>query len=128
MEADALDDIYNEFIQILLRYYNMSFPLKYIKFQNYKKYKWISETISKAKQTLNLLHKSYLQNTIEKQTYVNYKNYYTKLLRQEKAIFYRIQKKTSDNKSRTIWNIINTESGKNKSKKQIFKGFSHNNV
>lgn len=29
-ETDALNDIYNNFIQILLRYYNMSFSLKYI--------------------------------------------------------------------------------------------------
>lgn len=125
-EATTVDDMYNVFSRILISYFNSSFPLKSVKIQNNKKSKWITENIYSAKETLNLLHESYQQGKVTKQTYVDYKNYYTTLLIHEKSNYYETQIDNSYNKSKTIWNIINTEKGKHENKNQSFIEINHN--
>ena len=126
-EEGTVDDIYNTFITTLLSHFNSSFPLKSVKInKTTSQVQWISENIHKARETLNLLHESYQKGGVAKQTYVNYKNYYTNLLIQEKSHFYESQINNSCNKSKTIWNIINTEKGKTDNKSLPFKEINNN--
>nr|CAI5867235.1 unnamed protein product [Callosobruchus analis] len=113
-EAQDVNKMYNEFIEIIIKYFDLCFPIRKVEIKKNSRTTWITEDIYNAKETLNLLHELYLQKQIPKLTYTNYKNYYTFLLNQEKRITMKKKIRESDNKNKMIWNIINSESGKTK--------------
>ena len=111
-EASSVDDQYNCFIYNLCKYFDLAFPLKKVKTQNITQPRWISENIQNIKDNLNLFSELLQSKQITKAFFNDYKKYYTQTLLQEKRIFYKTKITKSDNKSKTIWNIIKTENGK----------------
>lgn len=126
-EAISVNDKYNNFITILLEHYNTSFPLKKVKIPTKKRPKWITQNILDAKETLNFLSELYQHNRLPKPVYTEYKTFYTNLLLNEKRKHYGQKIIESDNKPKTIWNIVNSETNKISLKNNKFQGIVLNN-
>lgn len=126
-EALTVDEKYNAFCAIICTHFNLAFPFKQFQSNKSRKPEWITNTVICAKETLNLLFELYIQNQIPKQTYNEYKVYYSDLVNQEKRKYYDNQISASDNKSKTIWNIIHKEKGIKKSKAEEFNSIKINN-
>ncbi|PNF21509.1 hypothetical protein B7P43_G13548 [Cryptotermes secundus] len=108
-----VDNMFNSFLNTYLRVFNGSFPLRKI-FHNYDNKVWLTAGIRilcQHKRTLHMLCRS-----IESPTLLAYYKKYSKILREvmkaAKRIYYNKLIVNSDNKSKTIWNIVNNETGK----------------
>lgn len=121
-EARTVDDMFDKFLRKLICYYNEAFPVRKLQQKKRTFFKWNSDNVYAAKETLKFLHELYLRNEITKQAYVKYKNFYNSLLVQEKKSFYDHIIQNSTNKSKTIWNIINNETVNNAKNKHKFCG------
>lgn len=126
-EASAVNDQYNYFIAKLSEYCNLAFPIKKIKVRRKQQFEWISDNIRHMKETLDFLLELLQSRRITSDFYTDYKRYYTQTLLEEKKKFYKAKVAESDNKPKTVWNIIKNENGKVKSNYHIFGGINHEN-
>lgn len=111
-KAETLDEKYNRFDSKLSYYFSMSFPLKKCNKIKNVKHPWNNDKIQTAKETLKLLAELCSKQSIAKPVYTQYKDYYSKLLLEEKKKYNDKLISTSDNKTKTTWQIINTHNNK----------------
>lgn len=117
--AQTVDNKYNNFDNIISCHFNNSFPLKKIKIRQTQQRKVISKEIDTAKETLKFLSELCPIEPLAKPIYKEHKDYYTKLLIEEKKKYNDELIITSENKSKTMWQIINSKNNKSNSNKNI---------
>lgn len=117
------NDNYSAFQKIINDNLNMHIPLCKIKIKPTKNKSWLTKGLKKS-----CLHKRVLKtilNETKSKVIKNYFNLYNKILKRSvktsKRLDYIKQMKASDNKVKTMWNIINNKTGKIKQK-------CHNNI
>lgn len=109
-----VEEKYNVFNKIFNYYFELAFPKTLIT-KKYKKSNWMSKEIQTKKQELIQLTNEYRQNAdtklkkILKHKKIAFKNN----IRKTKTKFFENQIKKSSNVQKTVWNIINSEVGKN---------------
>lgn len=102
------DLAYNYFLQEFRLFYNLCFPLKQIKIKVTNKPKWISKglkTCSKRKRALLWKYRKSPTST-NKFNYKKYAKLFKKIINLTKRAQNIYKIKTSDNKSKTTWQII----------------------
>jgi hypothetical protein len=108
-----VDNIFNSFLNTYLRAFNSSFPLRKI-FHNYDNKAWLTAGIRISCQHKRNLHM--LCKSTECHTLLAYYKKYSKILREvikaAKRIYYNKMIVNFNNKSKTIWNIVNNEISK----------------
>lgn len=113
---------YSNFLNVFKLFYDMCFPLKQIKIFINKKAKWITRGLkicSKRKRHLLWISRSKPSN-VNKNKYRSYSKLFKRIISLTKKAQNNYKIKTSDNKSKTVWQIIN-ESRFEKPKEQITK-------
>ena len=105
-------DIYSNFenfINVLDYYYKLSFKLVTINKNNYYTNKnWITNGIKISSKTLKNLNIQQKQGFIDINFYKKYKSIYRRVMREAKKMHYDNKILHSENKSKTVWNIINS--------------------
>ena len=107
----SLDDQYNSFISIILHYFNLCFPVCKRRIRNkctVSKNEWMDAELSKVKNTLSFLLECCSLNSNFRVIYNQYKEYYSKMILQKKKLYYDKLIDCSENKTKTIWQIINS--------------------
>lgn len=113
-----VNDNYNMFHSILTDILNKFIPIQKIKLQFKKKKLWLTTGIKKSCHNKRLLKFHALQSNSEL-LYHHYKTYekmLKKTVNTSKKLQYISQMKTSNNKIKTMWKIINERTNKNKLK------------
>ena len=115
-----INEIFNNFHNTLLRIFHASFPEKRLQLQHTDK-TWITKDIlTSIKNKRELYLRCRNSNNLElKNHYKSYCKLLTKIIRQAKTLHYRNQILKSDNKSRTVWNIVKSHTGKKIIKDEI---------
>jgi hypothetical protein len=111
--TDDINLMYNYFLNTYLRIFYASFPITRVTSQN-KYNRWITlgiQTSCKRKRELFLLNRL-LNNVVLKQYYKKYCNILVKVIREAKRITFSTRISKSHNKTKTTWNIINEQLGK----------------
>ena len=108
-----INEIFNNFHNTLLRIFHASFPEKRLQLQHTDQ-TWITKGILTS---INNKRELYLRcrnsnNLKLKNYYKSYCKLLTKIIRQAKTLHYRNLILKSDNKSRTVWNIVKSHTGK----------------
>jgi len=108
-----VDEIFNSFHNTFLRIFHSSFPEKKIQMQNKDK-TWITKGIQTSiKNKRELYLKCRISNNHKlKNYYKAYCKLLAKTIRQAKTLHYSNQILKSDNKSRTVWDIVKSQTGK----------------
>lgn len=104
-----VDKKYENFSKILDHYYNLSF--KFVKKDlntNADNKNWLTSGIRKSSVKLKELFHLQKNGIMEAQYYRDYKKIYNRVLRQAKRLYFDRLILNSENKSRTVWRIINT--------------------
>jgi hypothetical protein len=110
---DNVDSVFNSFLNTYLRIFYHSFPLKKVYHRQYSK-PWITTGIkisSQHKRDLYLLCRS-IKNPMLKNHYKTYCRILTDVIKTAKKLSYDKLITNSKNKAKTLWNIIKTETKK----------------
>jgi hypothetical protein len=115
-----VNETFNNFHNTFLKIFHSSFPEKKIQLQNKDK-TWITKGIKTSiKNKRELYLKCRNTNNLKlKNYYKSYCKLLAKTIRQAKALHYRNQNIGSDNKSKTIWDIVKSQTGKKIMKEEI---------
>ena len=108
-----VNEIFNNFHNTFLRIFHSIFPEKKIQIQNKDK-TWITKGIQTSIKNKKELYLK-CRNSSNHKLKIYYKSYcklLTKIIRQAKTLHYSNQILKSDNKSRTLWNIVKSQTGK----------------
>lgn len=117
-EENDVNIKFNNFLATFMLYCNANLPFKRV--HQSRKYKQPTDELQRLKETVDFAYHIYKQNRNEnefKTIYDNLKNNYNKACEREKQDNNTKEILVSENKTKTIWNIINKETGR--SKKQI---------
>lgn len=116
-----VEDKFNTFYNIFIYYFNISFPLRTIQ-KTIKKNNWLTDSLKLDKQEIVKLARqarftkeNKLNNIIKEK-----KQEYNKKIIITKRNFFDSKIANSTNVIKTTWNIINSETGSNNSKKHSF--------
>lgn len=111
IDARDMDDKYRAFSTQLKQYFDISFPLKRKKYKlnNTKNVKLPNEILQLKIETRELYDKTkHLSSSHPlRQYYLQRKDLYRKMIRKAKSNMFQEQLNKSDNKTKTIWKIIN---------------------
>lgn len=105
---------YNVFFNKLIHYFNIVFPKKIIKKKN-KKNEWISKELKEAKENLIRVNKEARKNknaTLKELLKEQTLKFKSDLITSKKC-FYKNKIEKSSNIPKTVWNVINSEVGRN---------------
>lgn len=124
--ATTAEEKYNNFLDTFLYYYYICFPLQKCKQTGPKQEKLTSAYITAAKNRVMFLHDNYKQNPTEenKRLYNEYRKIYNDLLINEKQKHYQNLLTETDNYSKTVWSIIDKETGRKMKPKVISENLS----
>jgi exonuclease III len=114
---DSVDVMFNKFLNIYLRIYYQSFPLKRVYHKRTNK-PWISTGIKiscQHKRDLYLLCKN-INNPVLKNHYKLYCKVLTNVIKTAKKLYYNKCISKSKNSAKTLWNIVKTETKKESNK------------
>lgn len=112
--AKSVNDKFRSFMNIFSLKFNMHFPKKlHIIKHGKSKQNWITNGIRVSSNKLKILYEiSKLNNSPNFVNYYRkYKKVYRRVLKQAKKLSNDLLIQNSQNKSKTVWNIIKTESG-----------------
>lgn len=117
-------DKYNIFYSTFHYYFEQSFPKRLVKKNRFKK-SWITTALKEEKNELIQLSKEIRRiKNKEKDIFLKNKiNNYKKKLNESKKSFFKRKIEQSTNVPKTIWNIINTETGQKKTKEVCDESF-----
>jgi hypothetical protein len=113
LKQNSVNNAYNEFLGTLKYYYDIAMPKKrigVIKQEN----KWVTAGIRVSGEKLRFLNSLRKERNISedfKKYYSNYKKIYNKVISEAKKLTNNIQIRTSENKSRAMWDIVKVELG-----------------
>lgn len=104
-----VDSKFENFINVLDYYYNLSFKLVTKNKSNYYTNKnWITNGIKTSSRNLKDLNIQQKQGFIDITFYKKYKLIYRRVIREAKKMYYDNKIINSENKSKMVWNIINS--------------------
>lgn len=114
---------YHNFYEIFKLFYDLCFPIKVIKINTTYKPKWISRGLKIcSKRKRNLLWKFRLEPTRDnKLKFIRYSKLFKSIIRQTKRAQNNHAIQTSNNKSKTTWQMINDNNRVNLPKEPISK-------
>ena len=111
-----INDIYEQFSNIITNLFNYAFPQEYVKNRPKKgKNSWISnrtKELSKMMKEMAKINKT-INNPMYNERYTALKNYYLKQIKTEKKTYNDKRINHSNNLNKTCWAIINESRGKN---------------
>ena len=110
-----VNSAYNEFVQSFSYCHDIAMPKKQVKIKKYKTKLWVTNGIrvsSKRLRWLNKIIKNDNPTEELKQYYFQYKLIYKKVINQAKKIHNDKYINSSKNRSKAMWDLINTELGK----------------
>ena len=116
-----VDKIFNNFHNIVLRIFYSSFPKRTIQVQKKKDCVWMTKGLKTSishKRELYLISRD-SRNPKLKQNYKSYCKALSKVIKEAKILHYNKQILTSHNKTKTVWNIVKTETGKKLRKEEV---------
>lgn len=130
LKLESWSDVYNThgasegfkvFHSILLYYFDISFPLKMSK-QTVKK-SWVTQEIREYSAYIKDLYVNYqiTQNPAALDHYKQERRQYKRFLSNYQKIINHSRIQNSKNKTRTLWNIFNTETNRKKSNLSVIK-------
>lgn len=111
---DNVDVAFDYFLKIFLLHFNNSFPSKLRLDRRKTKNRWFNDQLRISSLKLKDLHKLRQQHPDLKDVYIQAKQNHIKLLNSVKKNFYQKQIMSSDNPSKSAWQVISELSGKNK--------------
>lgn len=125
-----IENKYKFFYETLLYYYDTSFKMVTKNFNHSSDNKnWLTTGIKTSSKRLKELFNLQKLGIIEKTYYVNYKTTYNRVIRHAKKMYFDNIINNSENKTRTVWNIINSSiRGANKQIKNDTSTMMINNV
>lgn len=113
-ESSDVNDVWNKFENVFTTCYNSNFPLrkKSTNKNNVNKLAWLTPEIKYLKEKVSTLQMLSNRSEQFKQVYKEYKDTYVNLLNETKQNYFAEKIDDSDNKSKTIWNIVNNLTNK----------------
>lgn len=108
-DLNNINDKFSAFIGILEYYYNVSFQFiekKQTNFHNNNQ--WLTLGLKTSSRNLRKLHDEMRKGKITLEFYKKYKYIYRRLLRLAKRKYYDDKVSHSKNKTKTVWNLINS--------------------
>lgn len=102
---------FDTFINIFLHYFEICFPIKKYKVSNTRSIKWISDEVLQLKERLSLMADMANQHEVYKPIYKKLNSEYQNKLRTAKSEYYNNLLLESQNKNKTMWNIIHDLTG-----------------
>lgn len=107
-EASGANNIWEYFYMIFLHHFNFSFPIRKIKLRRKKQNQQVTDPeLEWCKKQLDILYVLSCVDTSLNRQYKEVKKIYENTLAKKKAEHYQHKIEQSDNKSKTVWSIIN---------------------
>jgi ribosomal protein L33 len=127
-KLNEVNEIFNLFLHTFIIIYESSFPTQNLTL-NCKNNGWITQGIRlscRHKQSLYIFSRN-SNNYLIKLYYKLYCSILRKVIREAKSIYYNHLISSSDNKIKTTWRIIETESGKSRTNERLPHNFQMDN-
>lgn len=121
---------YMEFHNTLIYYHKISFTTTMKQQTSTRNAEWVTRTVEESKQRLLFLYEWNEKYPTERnqEIYRNYKKEYNKILEDAKRAYNCRRLNLSDNYSKTVWDIINMETGRKHKEKIEPKNLSPNDL
>ncbi|PNF35448.1 hypothetical protein B7P43_G04120 [Cryptotermes secundus] len=113
LKQNSVNNAYNEFLGTLRHYYDIAMPKKRVKVMKQEN-KWVTAGIRISGKKLRFLNSLMKEKNISeglRKYYRNYKKIYNKVISEAKKLTNNIQIRSSENKSRAMWDIVKAELG-----------------
>jgi hypothetical protein len=119
--TDDVNKMFNSFLDTYLKIANSSFPLRRVSITKQNTKNWItSGIITSCKRKRELFIAGRTSNNLD---FIAYYRRYCKILstviKEAKKLYYEEKIKRSENKNKTVWNIVNLETNKTDNKEEI---------